>query len=105
LHVRDWGSAFGAAIVIAAIGWILAGPLQTTEAAMLGLDARSASTPAALKAGLAYATYLHIAFLFLRNSVLLFVVALFVPAIIIRGMRGLLLAGALLTVIDLLVTR
>src|SRR5688500_6399006 len=76
LQVKEWGAAVAAAIALTVVGWLLAGPLEYLEGAVLGALMGSAAPPAQLTPEWTYATYLNAGFLFLINTVLFFLVAL-----------------------------
>ena len=103
LQVKDFGSAFGAALAMAVVGWLLATPMTMAEIALIQTITGAAEAPDPISGLWLYATYLHAGFVFVENVVLFLIVALLMPGITIRGALGPLLVAVLLTVIDVFV--
>jgi uncharacterized membrane protein YvlD (DUF360 family) len=98
--VKDFGSAFIAAFVMTLVGWLA--PLEAVYAAMAPLVFGPVA-PHADTTGFAPYVWLFLGgFTFVVNTILLFVVALLTPGIELRGVFGLLVAAALVTVVDML---
>lgn len=86
LQLDDLSAAFNAALAIAFSGWLITIPLGYVEATLYGDTLGS--------------PLLHAALAFVTNAILFLLATMFVPGIAVRGIGGLVLIGALLTVVD-----
>ena len=100
--VKDFGSAFIAAFVMTIVGWLA--PLEVVYNAVAPLMFGAAEPGSATDAS-QYVWLVLGAFIFVVNTLLLFLVALVAPGIELRGVFGLIVAAAVITVVDMVAPR
>jgi uncharacterized membrane protein YvlD (DUF360 family) len=101
--VKDFGSAVLAAFVMTIVAWVV--PVDAAYGAIASVVFGPVE-PHVDPTGLAEYTWLFLGgFLFIINTLLLFVVALVTPGIELRGVFGLVVAAAVLTIVDMLAPR
>ncbi len=97
--VKDFGSAFIAAFAMTLVGWLV--PLDVIYSGIAGLMLGPVSPHGAAATASQYGWLLLGGFTFVVNTILLFLVAMFTPGIEVRGVLGVIVAAAFLTVIDM----
>jgi uncharacterized membrane protein YvlD (DUF360 family) len=103
LVVTDFGSAFIAAFAMTLIGWLA--PIEGLYAAIAPLVFGPIQQHGEAATASQYVWLFLGGFTFVVNTLLLFLVAMFTPGIEVRGFVGVVVAGAFLTVVDMVAPR
>jgi uncharacterized membrane protein YvlD (DUF360 family) len=103
LVVNDFGSAFIAAFVMTLIGWLA--PLEGLYAAIAPFVLGSVQPHGGAETASQYAWLFLGGFMFVVNTFLLFLIAIFTPGIEVRGVVGVIVAAAFLTMVHMAAPR